>query len=77
MQIACYFKANIPQALELALVQAAEIRQIGITRLSQFYAHDLAYGFVLGFSALNQTEIKACMLQLRQLIENELSRLTT
>lgn len=77
MQIACYFKADIPHDLEIALVHAAELGGISITRLSQFYAHDLEYGFVLGFSALNQTEIKACMLQLRQLIENELARINS
>ncbi|TCM66426.1 GntR family transcriptional regulator [Acinetobacter calcoaceticus] len=75
MQIACYFKADIPISLEKFLVQAAEVREIYITRLSQFYAQDPEYGFVLGFSSLNQTEIKACMLLLRQLIDNELARL--
>lgn len=76
MQIACYFKAHIPHHLEHALVQGGEIREMWITRLSQFYAYDAEYGVVLGFSALNQTEIKACMLILRQLIESELSRCT-
>lgn len=75
MQMACYFKANIPHALEQALVKGAELQHISITRLSQFYKYDLEYGFVLGFSSLNDTEIKLCMKELRQLISNELARL--
>ncbi|OTG92360.1 PLP-dependent aminotransferase family protein [Acinetobacter sp. ANC 3832] len=75
MQIACYFKKIIPSSLEDALVKAAEVQKIYITRLSQFYDFDLEYGFVLGFSSLNDTEIKLCMTQLRQLIQSELARI--
>ena len=75
MQVACYFKAEIPNALEQALIKGAELNNIKITCLSQFYEYDYEYGFVLGFSSLNDTEIKLCMKQLRQLIHNELARL--
>ena len=76
MQVACYFKSQIPHTLEQALVKGAELHNIAITRLSQFYEYDAEYGFVLGFSSLNDTEIKLCMKQLRQLIQNELARLS-
>lgn len=75
MQVACYFKAEIPNTLEQALVNGAALHNIAITRLSQFYEYDREYGFVLGFSSLNDTEIKLCMKELRQLIHNELARL--
>ncbi len=75
MQIACYFKKTITSSLEDALVKAAEVKNIYITRLSQFYDFDLEYGFVLGFPSLNDTEIKLCMTQLRQLIQSELARI--
>lgn len=73
MQVACYFKAEFPNTLEQALVNGAELHNIAITRLSQFYEYDREYGFVLGFSSLNDTEIKLCMKELRQLIHNELA----
>ncbi|OAL79326.1 GntR family transcriptional regulator [Acinetobacter sp. SFB] len=76
MQVACYFKSEIPHILEQALVKGAELDNIAITRLSQFYEYDNEYGFVLGFSSLNDTEIKLCMKKLHQLIQNELARLT-
>ncbi|OTG80283.1 PLP-dependent aminotransferase family protein [Acinetobacter sp. ANC 4648] len=76
MQIACYFKTEIPVTLEGALVKGAELKGIALTALSQFYEFDIEYGFVLGFSSLNHTEIRLCMVQLRELIQNELARLT-
>lgn len=76
MHIACYFKSAIPIHLETALVNSAKLHNIAITRLSQFYQSQAEYGFVLGFSALNDTEIKLCMKKLHQLIKNELVRLT-
>jgi len=74
MQVACYFKENLPDELEESLVQAAALKNISLTRLSQFYAQHPSYGFVLGFSSLNPTEIKSCMLQLHGLITTELKR---
>ncbi len=74
MQVACYFKENLPDELEVSLAQAAALKNISLTRLSQFYAQHPSYGFVLGFSSLNPTEIKSCMLQLHGLITTELKR---
>ncbi|WP_407307114.1 PLP-dependent aminotransferase family protein [Acinetobacter sp.] len=74
MQVACYFKSAIPPTFEQALIKGAKLNNIKITYLSQFYEYDPEYGFVLGFSSLNDTEIKLCMKQLRQLIQNELGR---
>jgi GntR family transcriptional regulator/MocR family aminotransferase len=78
MQIACYFKnLKLAEKLENALVKGAELKGIAITHLSQFYENDPEYGFVLGFSALNDTEIKACMLELTQMISAEIKRVNT
>lgn len=37
MQMACYFKKNIPIKFEQALVDGAALQQISLTALSQFY----------------------------------------
>ena len=75
MQMACYFKKNIPIKFEQALVDGAALQQISLTALSQFYTDKAKYGFVLGFSALNHTEIQLCMIQPSTLIQPELKRL--
>ena len=75
MQMACYFKKNIPIKFEQVLVDGAALQQISLTALSQFYTDKAKYGFVLGFSALNHTEIQLCMIQLSTLIQHELKRL--
>ena len=68
---------KLAEKLENALVKGAELKGIAITHLSQFYENNPEYGFVLGFSALNDTEIKACMLELTQMISAEIKRVNT
>lgn len=76
MQVACYFHPQwAEQAYENDLVMHAKQSDIDLTGLSQFYAAPLAprYGFVLGFSALSESEILVCMQQLGALMHQTLA----
>lgn len=76
MQVACYFHPQwAEQVCEDDLVIQAKQSDIDLTGLSQFYAAPLAprYGFVLGFSALSESEILVCMQQLGALMHQTLA----
>ena len=76
MQVACYFHPQwAEQVCEDDLVTHAKQSDIDLTGLSQFYAAPLAprYGFVLGFSALSESEILVCMQQLGALMHQTLA----